>query len=278
MAIRIIMLGDVVGRPGRLAVAQQIPILRRTYSPDLIIVNAENSANGSGLAPDQYAKLKAAGVDGMTLGDHVYKKIQIVEALEQESDIIRPANLPVGAKGKGWMKLSVPTKPGEPAKRDVYVVTVLGRVFINMPCDDPFAAVERVLREIPEKNPIVLLEIHAEATSEKQAIGWQFNGRVSAVVGTHTHVATADARVLPLGTAYITDLGMCGGFESILGRDIDRVLTYMTTSMPAAFDVAEGDPRISGVLIDIDEKNAKATHIERIELKANPNEPPFTAN
>lgn len=277
MSIRIAMLGDIVGRPGRLAVAQQIPVIRQRWKPDLILANAENAANGTGLAPEHYQKLRDAGVDGLTLGDHAFKKIQIVPILEAQGDVIRPANFPPGAKGKGWMRLAFPPESAA-AGRGLFVVTVMGRIFMSPPVDDPFATVERALRELPEKEPIVLLEIHAEATSEKQAIGWQFNGRVAAVVGTHTHVPTADERVLSHGTAYITDIGMCGAQESILGRDIDRVLGYMLTVMPAPFDVAEGDPRVCGVLIEIDEKTRRATAIERLELKADPQAPPFTAS
>ena len=283
MPIRIVMLGDIVGRPGRVAVAQQIPVIRQRWNPDLILANAENAANGTGLTPDLYRKLRDSGVDGITLGDHWVKKQQICETLERERDIIRPANLPAGAKGRGWMSVPIPPRDGRPP-RNLYVITVLGRVFMHQPIDDPFACVERVLREIPEREPIVLVEIHAEATSEKQAIGWQFNGRVSAVIGTHTHVQTADERILtvpgsPLvgGTAYMSDLGMCGPQESILGREIDKVLTHMLTAMPAPFDVAEGDPRVCGVCIDIDEKTTRAVAIERFELKADPTKPPFTA-
>jgi metallophosphoesterase (TIGR00282 family) len=276
MPVKIVMLGDIVGRPGRLAIAQQIPAIRERYRPDLILANAENAANGTGLAPEHYTKLKAAGLQGMTLGDHAFKKVQIVETLERESDVIRPANFPPGARGKGWMKIPFPAGSAA-AGRNLYVITVMGRIFMNPPVDDPFATVERVLREITEKDPIVLLEIHAEATSEKQAFGWQFNGRVSAVVGTHTHVQTADERILSHGTAFITDLGMTGPQESILGRDIDRVLNYMLTVMPSPFDVAEGDPRVCGVCIEIEEKTTHATAIERIELKADVTKPPFTA-
>jgi metallophosphoesterase (TIGR00282 family) len=276
MPIRIVMLGDIVGRPGRLAVAQVIPAIRERWKPDLILANAENAANGTGLAPEHYTKLRNAGLDGLTLGDHAYKKVQIVETLERESNIIRPANYPPGARGKGWMRLPFP-EGSAAAGRGLFVVTVLGRVFMQGPSDDPFATVERVLREITEKDAIVLVEIHAEATSEKQAIGWQFNGRVAAVVGTHTHVPTADARILSEGTAYITDIGMSGPQESILGRDIDRVLHHMLTAMPTPFDVAEGDPRVCGVFIEIDEKTRKATAIERVELKADRNKPPFVA-
>ncbi len=270
------MLGDIVGRPGRQAVAQQVPVIRQRWKPDLILANAENVTNGSGLTPEHYQKLRDGGIDAMTLGDHAYRKVQIVSVLESKSDIIRPANLPQGAKGKGWMRVPFPPTSAA-AGRNLYVITVLGRIFINPPVDDPFAAVEAMLKQVGDADPMVLLEIHAEATSEKQAMGWQFNGRVSAVVGTHTHVPTADARILSHGTAYITDLGMCGPQESILGREIDRVLTHMLTAMPAPFDVAEGDPRVCGAVIDIDEKTGRAIAIERIELKADPHAPPFTA-
>jgi len=284
MAIRLVMLGDVVGRAGRLAVMQQIPLIRKQFEPHLIIANVENAANGSGLTPEQYRKLSAAGVDAMTLGDHVYKKQQIAKTLEEQTNIVRPLNLPVGAKGRGWMQLSL---PGEQALPPVYVITVLGRLFMNMSADNPFAAVDRVLDELPGPNPIVLVEIHAEATSEKQALAWHLNGRVSAVLGTHTHVATADARILSASpehgpaagraTAFISDLGMCGAQESVLGRRIDRVLRQMTTAMPTPFDVAEGDPRVCGVIVDIDPGTGSAMAIDRLELKADPAAPPFVA-
>lgn len=271
------MLGDIVGTPGRQAVTQQIPLIRERYQPNLIIANAENAANGSGLTPDLYRKLCDAGVDGMTLGDHVFRKAQIVSTLEQEANIIRPANLPAGAKGKRWMKLQ-PAGAGMPA---VYVVTVLGRLFMSTLSNDPFAAVAEVIASLPEANPIVLVEIHAEATSEKQAMGWFMLGRAVAVVGTHTHVATADARILArdgkFGTAYISDLGMCGPHESVLGRNVDRVLQHMTTNMPAPFDVAERDNRVNGVVIDIDTDSRRATSIERLELQADTSAPPFTS-
>jgi len=269
-----VMLGDIVGRPGRLAVAQQVPIIRQRWQPDVILANAENAVNGSGITSGVYEKLCAAGVDAMTLGDHAYRKLQIVQTLETKPNIIRPANLPDHAKGKGWMRV-----PIAGSDRGLFVITVLGRVFMHsLPANDPFATVDRILRQLPEADPVVVVEIHAEATSEKQAIGWYLDGKVAAVVGTHTHVATADARILPKGTAYITDLGMCGPQESVLGRRVDRVLKHMTTGMPAPFDVAEGDPRLCGVFIQIDDQTRQATAIERIELKADPNAPPYTAS
>jgi metallophosphoesterase (TIGR00282 family) len=284
------MLGDIVGRAGRLAVTQRIPRIREQYQPHLILANAENAANGSGLTPELYTKLCAAGIDAMTMGDHVYRKKQIVATLESRDNIIRPANLASGAKGRGWMRVTSTVDPSLPP---IFVITVLGRLFINnLLADDPFAAVDRVIAALPQADPIVIVEVHAEATSEKQALAWYLNGRVSAVVGTHTHVPTADARILPArapgdegttrpttgSTAYITDLGMCGPHQSVLGRRVDRVLTHMTTSMPAPFDVAEGDPRVNGVCIDIDPQTRRALAIERVEYAADTHAPPFTAS
>ncbi|MBI1336431.1 MAG: TIGR00282 family metallophosphoesterase [Phycisphaera sp.] len=271
MNLRVVMLGDIVGTPGRQAVAQQLPVIRERYRPHLVMANAENASNGTGLTPSHYRKLKDAGVDGVTLGDHVYKKVQIVSVLEQESDIARPANLPTQAAGKRWFRL----KPAEANLPTVYVVTVLGRIFMGTPANDPFATVEQVLTELPERDPVVVVEIHAEATSEKIAMGRYFDGRVSAVLGSHTHVPTADARILPGGTAYITDLGMSGPHDSVLGREVGAVVKQMTTAMPVPFDVAQGDPRVNGVVIDIDARTRKAVHIERIELPADRNKPPF---
>lgn len=290
MSLRIVFLGDIVGGPGCKAVSQLIPVIRERWRPDLVIANAENAANGTGLTPEIYKKLCSRGVDGITLGDHVYKKKQIVQTLERESNIIRPANLSAEAVGKRWMCLT--TKPREDGSRaggpNVYVLTVLGRIFMAMPANDPFATVDALLDELPERNPIVIVEVHAEATSEKIAMGWHLNGRVAAVVGTHTHTPTADARILPAevdgigspcvgagGTAYISDLGMTGPHDSVLGRRADRVVAHMTTNMPFPFDVAEGNPRVQGVVIDIDPSSRRATAIERIDLPADVKQPPF---
>ncbi len=225
--------------------------------------------------PKQYRKLCEAGVDGVTLGDHVYKKIEIVEVLDRESNIIRPANLSARARGRRWMQLR---SKAQPQRRPLYVLTVLGRVFAPLPADDPFEAIERVLAELPETpetKPLVLVEVHAEATSEKQAIARRFDGRVSAVLGTHTHVPTADTCILPGGTAFQCDLGMCGPHESIIGRDIARVVHHMTTGMPAHFETASGGPRINGVVVDLDEATGRALHVERIALDADPSREPF---
>lgn len=272
MSIRLVMLGDVVGPPGILAIEQLMPALRERYKPDLVLANAENACNGSGLTPQLYQQLMSAGVDAMTLGDHVYKKVQITSVLESRSNLIRPANISKQARGPRWMQLPL-KKHGV----NLYVTTVLGRIFAGggMLADDPFETIEVILGQLPELNPLVLVEVHAEATSEKRALGYYFDGRVAAVIGTHTHVQTADAQILPRGTGYITDIGMTGPHESIIGRRIDRVVQQMTTSMPAAFDVADGDPRINGVFLEIDPATRQTERIERIEMAADPHKPPF---
>jgi metallophosphoesterase (TIGR00282 family) len=289
MSLRIVFLGDIVGGPGCKAVTQQVPVIRERWSPDLIIANAETAASGTGLTPEIYKKLCARGIDAITLGDHVYKKKQIVPTLESETNIIRPANLSGGAAGKRWMCVKPKDKDGKPVGGPgVYVMTVLGRIYMNMPANDPFATVDDLLSDIPERDPIVIVEVHAEATSEKIAMGWHLNGRVTAVVGTHTHTPTADYRILPEqvdgmgsphsgagGTAYITDLGMTGPHDSVLGRRADRVVAHMTTNMPHPFDVAEGNPRVQGVVIDIDTASRRATAIDRIDLPADTGKPPF---
>ncbi|QDU35605.1 hypothetical protein KS4_36880 [Poriferisphaera corsica] len=291
--MRIIILGDIVGTPGRQAVTQAIPILREQYTPDLLIANAENASNGTGLTPDLYKKLVRAGIDAFTLGDHVYKKNHIIPILQSESNIIRPANLSHKALGNRFMRLT----PGDPSQNlpAIYVFTVLGRIFMSLPASDPFECCDNLIADIKKHDPtaIIITEVHAEASSEKVALGWYLNGRVSCVFGTHTHIPTADARILPPtlsdgsisdrpspsgGTAYITDLGMCGPTGSVLGRRVDRVLTHMTTNMPAPFDVATISPVTAGILLDINPKTGLATSIQRIELPADTNSPPFTAH
>jgi len=268
--MRVLYLGDVVGTPGRQAVEVGLPLLRERVKADLAVVNGENAANGTGLTPDQYKKLRDAGADGITLGDHCFKKQQIAGTLNKPGEhLIRPANLPAAAAGRGVMTL----RPNEGNGLAVTVVVVLGRLFMPIPAADPFETIEAVLADTPEDHAVIV-EVHAEATSEKVAIGWRFNGRVAAVVGTHTHVPTADHRVLPAGvpgshqglagTAYVTDLGMSGPYESVLGRRVDRVLKHMTTAMPSPFDVADGPAVLSGVVITLDERSGRATAIEPV--------------
>jgi len=288
MSIRILILGDIVGTPGRQAIAQLVPRLREQHRADLVIANAENAANGSGLTPEQFKKLAASGIDGMTLGDHVFKKQQISHTLDAAPNLIRPANLSAKAAGKGMMRLTL-ERDGEPDV-PVYVITVLGRLFMGLPSSDPFACVDALLASIPEPHAVVLVEVHAEATSEKIALGWYLSGRVSCVFGTHTHVPTADARVLPANvhgsggadgppavasTAYVSDLGMTGAADSVLGRKVDKVLHHMTTSMPAPFDVADGRPTVQGVVVEIDEASGRARSIERVDTEADVGREPF---
>ena len=291
--MRIAYLGDIVGTPGRRALTQQITTLRQHHRADLVIANAENIANGSGITPEQYKRLCDAGVDGMTLGDHAFRKQQIAATLNSANNLIRPINLPGRAWGKGFMRLPSPIQGGP----DIVVAMVMGRLFMNsVQADDPFAAIDRLLEDLKKQAPaIVLLEIHCEATSEKVALGWHANGRAAAVLGSHTHVPTADARILPPpgselsipgqstlphgvgGTAYVTDLGMTGPQDSVLGRRADRVLHHMSTGLPAAFDVAAANPVVQGVLLDIDPATRRATAIERIALTADLRQPPFSA-
>ena len=293
--MRIAYLGDIVGTAGRQALTQQVATLRNQHGADLVIANAENIANGSGITPEQHKKLCVAGVDGMTLGDHAFRKQQIKNTLNTAENLIRPINLPGRAWGKGYMRLASPVEGGP----DVVVVMVMCRLFMNsVQADDPFAAVDRFLDSLDKQGgppPIVIVEIHGEATSEKVAVGWHANGRVAAVLGSHTHVPTADHRVLPSpgtdlslpgeprprsggggGTAYVTDLGMTGPQDSVLGRRVDRVVHHMSTGLPAAFDVAEGNPVVQGVLVDVDPQTRLATAIERIALPADVSRPPFT--
>lgn len=269
--MRILMLGDIVGKPGRRVVQQQLPDLCRELEPDFVVVNGENIAGGSGITDALYKRLLSYGVDGVTLGDHVYRQKDIASTLDSVDNLIRPANLPDKAAGRGVMTLT--SRDGSKRLR---VITVLGRLFMNGPAaDDPYACVDRLLARHDDGVP-TLIEMHAEATSEKVAMGHYVDGRVSAVVGTHTHIPTADAWVLPGGTGYISDLGMCGPYDSVLGRRKDRVVYHMTTSMPTPFDVAgDGDStRMCGVFIELDDDGA-TTRIERIERAADLTRPPF---
>jgi metallophosphoesterase (TIGR00282 family) len=261
MSIRILCLGDIVGRPGRQVVHQKLPALVRDRKVDLVIANAENIAGGSGITQNLFHKVRSYGVDVVTLGDHVFKKADIIPTLASSERILRPANLSAAAAGRTH---TVVTTNGNVS---VGVFAVLGRIFMSqMPADDPFAAADKVLNQLPRHVKVVVCDIHAEASSEKVAMGHWLDGRCSLVFGTHTHIPTADAKLLPGGTAFISDLGMCGPYDSVLGRRKDRVVKYMTTNMPQPFDVATGDVRLCGALAEIDEQTGRALSIERIEV------------
>ena len=272
--LTVAFLGDIFAAPGRRVVEQQLPSLRADHHPDIVIANAENAARGLGLSPDLYHKIRGLGVDAVTLGDHVFREARITQVLQDpEEPIARPANLPAGASGREFIRLP----PPEGHTKSLFVITVLGRIFLNLPADDPFATVDRVLRTLPEPDPIVLVEAHMEATSEKAALAHYLDGRVAAVVGTHTHVPTADARILPGGTAFITDVGMCGPYDSVIGRQKDAVVRHMTTGMYAPFGIGSGEEAMCGVVLEIDESSARARAIERVEYRADPQRPPFKA-
>ena len=261
MPLRVLCLGDLVGRPGRLIVHDKLPALVRERQIDLVIANAENVAGGSGITQNLFNKLRSYGIDVMTLGDHVYRKADIVPTMQSTERLVRPANLAATAAGRPFTVVT--TNSGVA----VAVFCLLGRIYMNLPADDPFAAADRVLGQLPRNVRVCVCDMHAEASSEKVAMGHWLDGRCSLIFGTHTHIPTADARILPGGSGYISDLGMCGPYDSVLGRRKDRVLKYMTTSMPHMFDIATGDVRLCGVMADIDTETGRTLAIERVEVR-----------
>jgi 2',3'-cyclic-nucleotide 2'-phosphodiesterase len=257
--MRILFLGDIVGPPG-------ITFLKRALRPfiaaenvDLVIANAENATNGMGITPAAYRQIRELGVDLVTLGDHVYKKQDIIGVLEKDDRICRPANLPPEAPGRLYALTTA--RDGTP----VAAFSLLGRTFMR-PVDCPFHAADHVLKELEGRAKIIIVDMHAEATGDKYLMGHHLKGRVSAVLGTHTHVPTADEQLLPGGTAFISDVGMTGPYDSVLGRRVDRVLSTAVTFIPSAFDVATDDPRMAGALVDIDPATGKASSIKRVML------------
>jgi metallophosphoesterase (TIGR00282 family) len=255
--MRILFIGDIVGKPGRHICVQAIRGLRTEENLDLVVANAENVAGGSGLTPEIYHDLIAAGIDGITMGDHVYKRREIFSILQSERRIVRPANYPAAAPGRDVAILHAR------GQINVAIIVLQGRVFMP-PVDCPFQAVDRVLASLPKDVHCILVDFHAEATSDKQLMGRHLDGRVSAVLGTHTHVPTADERILPHGTAFQCDVGMTGPHESILGRRIDRVMEAVRTFRPTHYDVATDDVRLNGSIVDIDPQTGRATAIRRI--------------
>lgn len=257
--MRILMVGDVVGRPGRAAFAKYTPRLRREKNVDLVVVNGENAAGGKGLTRPAFDELLRAGADVVTSGNHIWDKKEVREIIDAEPYLVRPANYPLGTPGRGWCAYPLRT-------RTVGVMNLSGRAF--MPAlDCPFQKAEELLREMRDHCDIILLDFHAETTSEKMALAWYLDGRVQAVVGTHTHVQTADERILPGGTAYISDLGMTGPWDSVLGVKKECILQKFTTGLPVRFEVAEGPCVYSGVLLDIDEPSSRVRGIERVMLR-----------
>jgi len=227
-----------------------------------VVANGENAAGGSGILPEHVKALTDSGVDAITTGDHIWKQAKITSYISGDVPLLRPANYPPEAAGRGWRLFT--TRSGH----RIGVINLIGRVYMMGPADCPFHAADVAVRELSKETRLILVDLHAEPTSEKVAMGWYLDGRVTAVVGTHTHVPTADERVLPNGTAHLTDLGMTGPYESVLGRQVKRVLHRFTTGMYSHFDVASGDVRLCGAIIEADPETGTASSIERITLRA----------
>ena len=261
MKVNVLCIGDIVGRPGRRIIADKLKALVGERDIDCVIVNAENAAGGSGLTPQIYDKLMKYGVNLITLGDHTYRKRDIIKTLETADNIVRPVNMSAHAAGKDIAIYKTGKGP------TVGVTALIGRLFMK-PADCPYNAADRILPQLAQKADIIVVDFHAEATSEKIAMGYHLDGRVSLCFGTHTHVVTADEKILPKGTAYITDIGMTGAHESILGRSIESVLKSFRTQMPYPFQIATGDVKMNAVLATIDSNTKKAEHIERIAISA----------
>jgi metallophosphoesterase (TIGR00282 family) len=252
--MHILAIGDIVGKPGRQAVHHFLPQLRRQYSLDLIIANAENSAGGFGLTSAIAQELLDAGVDVLTSGNHIWAQKDIIPYLDSEMPVLRPLNYPPGVVGRGYLVIG-----------RMMVVNLMGRTFMTA-IDSPFQAMDTLLEEIEPRPPVIVVDFHAEATSEKMAMGRYLDGRVSAVVGTHTHVGTIDAQILPEGTAYVTDIGMTGPGDSIIGDDPEAVLQRFLTGQPHHLSVGKGKPIFNGVLVEVAPDSGRAKSIERIDM------------
>jgi metallophosphoesterase (TIGR00282 family) len=255
----LLCVGDVVGQAGRRCLRRGLRRLRSQHSPDLIVVNGENAAGGIGLTPQTADEIFAAGADVITTGNHVWRRREILEYIASSERLLRPANYPDPAPGGGVCLMDAADGTA------VAVINLMGRLFMEA-IDDPFRAVDAILDELDGRAQVVLVDFHAEATSEKIAFGWYLDGRVSAVVGTHTHVPTADERILPGGTAYVTDLGMTGPYDSVIGVEKTGALERFLTQRPVRLSPADGDARLCGVLIEVGGNDGRALSIERVEL------------
>lgn len=251
--MNILLIGDVVGRPGREAVTRLLPALRARYSLDLVIANADNAAGGRGVTSATAGELLRAGADVITSGNHIWNQKEILPHLETDLPVLRPLNYPPGVPGRGWIE-----------KNGVVVVNLIGRVFMGE-FDCPFRAFDNLVQQSGVGDKIVVVDFHAEATSEKCAFGWYADGRASAVIGSHTHIGTADARVLPGGTAYVTDAGMTGPRDSVIGVGIKAAIRKFMTQIPSHLAVAEGPCIFNAVLVEVDPRTRKARRIERVD-------------
>jgi hypothetical protein len=260
--MRVLFIGDIVGRPGRNAVREWTGLLRRELALDAVVANAENAAGGLGATPKVLRELlDAAGCDALTLGNHTWRKKELVHGIDSFARLVRPANYPPGTPGLGGLTVTMDDGP------PLGLVNVAGRVFME-PLDCPFRAAEAEVERLRKETPYVLVDMHAEATAEKQAMGWHLAGRASAVLGTHTHVATADERILPGGTAYISDVGMVGPVDSVIGMEAERAVNKFITAMPSQFSVAKGRVMLNAVLVELEADSGKAVHIERVQRES----------
>jgi metallophosphoesterase (TIGR00282 family) len=257
--MRILFVGDIFGKPGREIARRAIPALVARESLDFVIANVENSASGFGVTGDIADAILGYGVDVMTTGNHVWDKKEVLDYIPRQAKLLRPGNFPPGTPGRG--SYVGRTRTGEP----VGVLNLMGRVFMS-PLDDPFALALKEIEQLKAKARVIFVDFHAEATSEKKAMGWHLDGRVTAVAGTHTHVQTADERLLPKGTAYITDAGMTGPHDSIIGVTVDAALSRFVSGMPSKFEAATGGARLNAVIVTADPASGKATAIERVNL------------
>jgi len=255
--MRILILGDVVGRPARRAIRDILPELVEREKADLVIANAENAAGGMGVDIKSAKELFSAGVHVLTSGNHIWKKKEIYPFLDEHETLIRPANFPAGAPGRGWCFW-------RHNELRAVIINLQGRVFMPNHVEDPFRCVDELLQNHGRLSPVIIVDMHGEATSEKTAMGWYLDGRASVVYGTHTHVPTADERILPNGTAYITDVGMCGPLDSVIGMEREVVIQGFLTQLPRQFEVAKDNVALQGIIADIDEKNGRAREIRRL--------------
>lgn len=255
--MRILFIGDVVGSPGRRILRDYLPSVKERYAPDVTIANGENLAGGLGATPQLIREIMGYGVQVVTMGNHTWRRSELVKAIDSMDNIVRPENYPPGSPGAG----SIIYNAGD--GRRMAVFNLLGRIYMQ-PMDCPFRAGLELAEELRERTSVVILDMHAEATSEKMAMGWYLDGKVSAVLGTHTHIQTADERILPQGTAYITDVGMTGPHDSVIGMKPEQVLTRFVTGVPSRFEVAEKNLMLQGVVVEVDDSTGRAVSIERI--------------
>jgi metallophosphoesterase (TIGR00282 family) len=253
MKMNILAIGDIIGKPGRQVIDKHLRAIRQQYKIQIVIANAENAAGGFGLTPDTANELLGSGIDVLTSGNHIFAQKEIIPLLDAESPILRPLNYPAGVPGRGYLIFG-----------KALIVNLIGRTFMN-PYDCPFRTMDKLLETLDKKPKVIIVDFHAEATSEKVAMGRYLDGRVSAVLGTHTHVGTIDAQILPGGTAHVSDIGMTGPTDSIIGDDVDSVLQRFLTQMPHHLTVGKGRMQLNAILVEVDEASGKATSIKRLQ-------------